>query len=90
MGVSLTLIDAGSSHYNTGSTTNYLRSTGVLSAYESCITRLISQAWPAEKSVYEHAAYLMLKWQAEHVDEIALSKANYKKTQITTHIDAQK
>jgi len=30
---------------------------------------MILNGWPSEKSVFEHAAYELLKWASEHKDE---------------------
>ena len=46
--------------------TNFLRSTGILDAYEEVVTQMIGDGWPTDVSIFEHAAYLLLKWQNEH------------------------
>jgi hypothetical protein len=30
---------------------------------------MIMNGWPSDKSIFEHAAYELLKWAAEHKDE---------------------
>jgi hypothetical protein len=42
--------------------TNYLRSTGILDAFESCVSQMVGEGWPPETSIFDHAAYLILKW----------------------------
>ena len=46
--------------------TNFLRSTGLLDAYEHVVASMVEEGWPAEKSIFDHAAYLLLKWQGEN------------------------
>ena len=41
---------------------NFLRATGILDAYEDCISSMIVDAWPADESIFDHAAYLILKY----------------------------
>lgn len=45
--------------------------TGILDAYENVIENLIGEAWPVDKSVHEHAAYLLLKWQSDNNESLA-------------------
>jgi len=49
--------------------TKFLRSTGLLDAYEHVVSTMIMNGWPSDKSIFEHAAYELLKWGAEHKDE---------------------
>ena len=46
--------------------TNFLRSTGLLDGYESVVTSMIEEGWPQDQSIFEHAAYLLLRWQSEN------------------------
>ena len=46
--------------------TNFLKSTGLLDGYESVVSTMVEEGWPAEQSIFEHAAYLLLKWQTEN------------------------
>lgn len=46
-----------------------MKSTGILDAYEHVISSMITDGWPSEKSIFEHAAYELLKWASEHKDE---------------------
>ena len=52
--------------------TNFLRSTGLLDGYESIVSQMVEEGWPAEQSIFEHAAYLLLKWQTENQDQITI------------------
>ena len=63
-------------------TTNFLKSTGVFDAYESVVSSMVEDGWPDDQSIFDHAAYLLLKWQTDHSDEIAISTATYKKSSI--------
>ena len=49
--------------------TKFLKSTGIFDAYEHVINQMILSGWPSDKSVFEHAAYELLKWASEHKDE---------------------
>jgi len=51
--------------------TQFLRGTGLLDAYEDVIDRLVSTGWPSDKTVFEHAAYELLKWHSNHREEYA-------------------
>jgi hypothetical protein len=59
--------------------TNYLRSTGLLDAYESTVETMISDGWPADTSIFDHAAYLILRWQVDNQDVITIQAAAYRK-----------
>lgn len=48
--------------------TKYLKTTGIMDAYEHVISTMIVNGWPQDKSIFEHAAYEVLKWAAEHKD----------------------
>ena len=48
-----------------------MRGTGLLDAYESVVGKLVTQGWPNDKNVFDHAAYELLKWQSEHREEYA-------------------
>lgn len=50
-------------------TTQFLRATGLLDAYEAVIESLVSNGWPSERSLYDHASDELLRWHAEHKDE---------------------
>ena len=52
--------------------TNFLRSTGLLDGYESVIATMVSDGWPPETTIFDHAAYLLLKWQEENQDAITI------------------
>ena len=58
--------------------TNFLRSTGLLDGYESVVSQMVEDGWPSEKSVFEHAAYLLLKWQGENQDKITVQAAAFR------------
>lgn len=49
--------------------TQFLKATGVLDAYESVIDSLITNGWPEESSIYDHAAYELLRWHALNKDD---------------------
>lgn len=51
--------------------TQFLKATGILDAYEHTIETLVTNGWPSDKSVFEHAAYELLRWHADHKDEYA-------------------
>ena len=42
--------------------TNFLKSTGLLDGYESIVTTMVEEGWPSDQSIFEHAAYLLLRW----------------------------
>jgi hypothetical protein len=46
-----------------------LKSTGLFDAYERVIGDMILKGWPADKSIFEHAALELLKWGNDHKDE---------------------
>lgn len=48
--------------------TKFLKTSGILDAYENCISSMILNGWPSDKSIFDHAAYEILKWAAEHKD----------------------
>ena len=33
------------------------------------IDKLITQGWPADKNIFDHASYELLKWNADHKEE---------------------
>lgn len=39
-----------------------------MDAYEHVIGTMIVNGWPSDKSIFEHAAYEVLKWAAENKD----------------------
>lgn len=41
----------------------------MLDAYEHVISTMILNGWPSDKSIFDHAAYELLKWSTEHKDE---------------------
>ena len=45
-----------------------MKTTGILDAYEHVINTMIVNGWPSDKTIFEHAAYEVLKWAAEHKD----------------------
>ena len=49
--------------------TQFLKGTGVLDGYEAVIEKLITQGWPSNKNIFDHAAYELLKWHSEHKEE---------------------
>lgn len=49
--------------------TKFLKSTGILDAYEHVINTLVTNGWPSDKTVFDYAAYELLKWASEHKDE---------------------
>lgn len=65
-------------------TTNYLKSTGIFDAYEQVVSNMVEDGWPSDQSIFDHAAYLLLKWQSDHQDDIAISTATYKKSAVFT------
>ena len=48
--------------------TKFLKTTGILDAYEHTISSMIVNGWPSDKSIFDHAAYEILKWAAENKD----------------------
>ena len=40
-----------------------MKQVGLLDAYENVYTTLIEEGWPQDKTPFDHAAYLILKWQ---------------------------
>jgi hypothetical protein len=46
--------------------TKFLKTTGILDAYEHVVSSMISNGWPPDKSIFEHAAYEVLKWAADN------------------------
>jgi len=46
-----------------------LKSTGLFDGYESVVSQMIMKGWPSDKSIFEHAAYELLKWGNDHKDE---------------------
>jgi hypothetical protein len=42
----------------------YLKQTGILDAYHSVMNTLVTEGWPQDKSVFDHAAYELLKWHS--------------------------
>ena len=48
--------------------TKFLKTTGILDAYEHTISTMIKNGWPSDKSIFDHAAYEVLKWSAENKD----------------------
>ena len=45
-----------------------MKTTGILDAYEHTISTMIVNGWPSDKSIFEHAAYEVLKWAADNKD----------------------
>jgi predicted Fe-S protein YdhL (DUF1289 family) len=45
-----------------------LKSSGILEAYEDVVQHMIMNGWPAEKSIFEHAAHEILNWASENKD----------------------
>ena len=43
-------------------TTNFLKGTGILDAYESVVSTMVEDGWPSDQSPFEHAAFLLLKY----------------------------
>jgi hypothetical protein len=54
--------------------TQFLKSTGILDAYESVIDTMVSTGWPDNSTIYEHAAYELLRWHALNRDHIQSMK----------------
>lgn len=48
--------------------TKFLKTTGILDAYEHTISTMIKNGWPSDKSIFDHAAYEILKWSSENKD----------------------
>ena len=51
--------------------TQFLKSTGIIDAYEHVIEQLIMNGWPSDKPMYDHVSYEILKFHADHKDEYA-------------------
>ena len=49
--------------------TKFLKGTGILDAYEHVIGSMVQNGWPSDKSIFEHAAYELLKWASENKDQ---------------------
>ena len=54
--------------------TQFLRATGILDAYESVVEQLVTNGWPSDKTIFDHAAYELLKWHSEHKEEYAADR----------------
>ena len=50
--------------------TQFLKSTGVLDAYESVIEEMVTHGWPGNTTIYEHAAYELLRWHSQHKESL--------------------
>lgn len=46
-----------------------MKSTGILDAYEHVINAMITNGWPSDKTIFEHAAYELLRWASENKDQ---------------------
>ena len=42
-----------------------------MDAYEAVIEKLVTSGWPSDKTIFDHAAYELLKWHTEHREEYA-------------------
>ena len=40
---------------------------------------MVEEGWPAEQSIFDHAAYLLLRWQTENQDQITIQQAMFRK-----------
>lgn len=40
-----------------------------MDAYEHVINTMVANGWPSDKTIFDYAAYELLKWSAEHKDE---------------------
>ena len=80
-------IDRARIPYQKMQTTNFLKATGILDAYENVVSSMVEDGWPSDQSPFDHAAYLVLKYQTDHADELAISTALYKKNSIFTAND---
>ena len=49
--------------------TQFLKATGLLDAFEHVIENMVTNGWPGDTTIYDHASYELLKWHAEHKDE---------------------
>ena len=45
---------------------------------------MIEDGWPSETSIFDHAAYLLLKWQSENQDQLAIQGALSRQSKILT------
>jgi hypothetical protein len=54
--------------------TQFLKATGLLDGYEAVIQELITNGWPSDKSIFDHAAYEILKFHADHKEEYLTKK----------------
>jgi hypothetical protein len=43
--------------------------TGIMDGYEHVVEQLVINGWPSDKSIFEHAAYELLKFHSDHKDE---------------------
>lgn len=50
--------------------TQFLKSTGVLDGYENVIDTMVSNGWPSNSTIYETAAYELLKWHSNHKEQL--------------------
>lgn len=57
---------------------NFLKATGLLEAYEHCLTSMINEGWPSDTTIFEHAAYLILEYQTDHKAELLSNFAVFK------------
>ena len=46
----------------------YLKGTGILDAYQHVMQKLTNEGWPQDKSLFDHAAYELLKWRSDNKD----------------------
>ena len=49
--------------------TQYLKSTGILDAYEKTLAQLYSKGWPKEQSLYNHVADEILRYGSRYQQE---------------------
>ncbi len=45
---------------------NFLKATGILQGYEAVIGHMMEGGFPDNGKVFDHAAYLLLKWEHDN------------------------
>ena len=54
--------------------TQFLKATGLLDGFEAVIETMVTNGWPGDTTIYDHAAYELLKWHSQHKEEYAGQK----------------
>lgn len=54
--------------------TQFLKATGLLDGFEAVIETMVTNGWPGDTTIYDHAAYELLKWHSQHKEDYAGQK----------------